>query len=269
MKNFMIAFVLLIATGAYAQFPGYDVELFRNATVAPIEIKPIFQRYAYRDFYTEMNEDHDINILKGFSPPEGKSKYETLVGKEFKVVEIYEIKGKSGVRYTLVLSNEELGTLYYSYSPEYESSYELEFKSEVILPPGFYCKNITTDIVSKSEIWYNAPPEDGIFLSKVMKSGKPVYYVMVAILGASASVNKKGLVLTLEGGTKISKPTVSIDVEVTEHADYRYTAMVAITAAEMKMIGQHPITASKLYIYDNTVLDGAKLSEYAKCLLTK
>lgn len=249
----------------WAQFPGEDVDLLKDATVTPIAMEEMFQPYSYRNFYAEINPTTKaINILKNYKGDgqTGSSNYNYLFGKEFKVSTIYPIDEHE---YTLVLVNDELGTIYYQYDTRFGSSWELKITSEVVLPDDFYCKRIEVSAEYDRTI-YRAPAEGGIFLTKV--TGKYTTYVlMINQLSTTLTTGKKGLELALADGKKISKPEADIDIDVNNYGDYIYTGSTIITEAEMKLISEHAPIGAKVYIHSGTIKNGDLIKEYAKCLL--
>lgn len=86
-------------------------------------------------------------------------------------------------------------------------------------------------------------------------------------LGSTINVGIKGLTLLLENGKKIERPNADIDAKVNKGGSgYLYSAFIELTKEEIDLLINNPITDNRLYIYDGQIKNGAKLSEYLKCL---
>ena len=112
-------FNLLVSFGQ--SFPGDKPELLINKRVKPKEIEESRQEYFYKNFYVEFNkEEKQFTEDKWDNTPfpakdrSATSKYSELVGKEFKVVAVYEITptfSSSDKKYALERVNEEIGKI--------------------------------------------------------------------------------------------------------------------------------------------------------------
>ncbi|MGQ2985028.1 hypothetical protein [Flavobacterium sp.] len=284
MKKTLLTFITILCNlTLFAQnFPGTSPELLLNKIVKPKQIQEMFQQYAYEDFFIEFDKEK-----KQFTKPEKDNKplptgpsyaprsdYQKLVGKEFKVLAIYEMVPKydwQKKQYAIELQSDEFGTIYYSYNSEYESSYELEVVGGINYPEGFFCHEITTEVdkFEKSETYYT-PTEEGISFMKVKKGGKSSTYLSVSVPGSTLNVNKKGLYILFSDGTKFSKPEAKIDVDANS-SGYRYSAFIWLTQAEILMFTKKTITDIKLYIYTDPIeTESSKMvKEYLKCLSKK
>lgn len=278
MRKILLLIAVLISGISFGQnFPAESVDLLLNKTVKPMTLEETMQRYAYKNFYAKF--DTDTKKLEKYKKghrafPSGTSQsdYNKLVGKEFKVVKIYDqtptLSSDAGRYFVLELQNEELGTVYYDYDSKYDFSFELEVVGGLELPEGFYCKDIetTTDKFS-GEITESSDYSEGIKFIKSTKDGVSKIYMAINEPGSTLNVGKKGLILLLENGKKIERPNADIDAKVnTSGKNYVYSAFIELTKAEIDLIINNPITDDRLYIYDGEIKNGAKLSEYLKCL---
>lgn len=92
--------LLIVSTSFGQSFPGDNPELLLNKTVKPKEIRESLQINAYKNFFLEFNKEKKQftkDDKKNKPYPSGQSyslvsDYYKLVGKEFKVIAIYEIK---------------------------------------------------------------------------------------------------------------------------------------------------------------------------------
>jgi len=276
MKQILLLTAVLISSITFGQnFPAESVDLLLNKTVKPKTIEESMQRYAYKNFYSKFDTiSKKLEKYKkghrAFPSGTSQSDYSKLVGKEFKVVKIYDqtptLSSDSGRYFVLELQNEELGTVYYDYDSKYDFNFELEVVGGLELPEGFYCKDIETSTDKFSgETTASSDFSEGIKFIKSTKAGVSKIYMAINEPGSTLNVGKKGLTLLLENGKKIERPNAKIDVEV-GGSNYVYSAFIELTKAEIDLIIKNPITDNRLYIYDGEIKNGAKLSEYLKCL---
>lgn len=267
MKNLVFVCLLFVSVMSWAQFPGENVTLFEGATVTPKQLSESFQRFGYDNFYSALKEDSkDVDRLKEVYKP-GVRKYDLLYGKKFTVASYYPFKDY----YILVLTNEELGTVYYKYSPKYESSFELDFIDVPNLPADFYCQYITYQEFPKHQaVDYSTEQQDRMYFSRTeTKKYGTMYTVNLNQATQELEVNKKGAWLLLDDGTKIEHTTCPIEVKVNSAAEYVYYTYFELTEAQMKKISEHPIVQTSVYTFTHTVAQGGKISKMVACLLKK
>lgn len=276
MRKILLLTAFLISSISIGQnFPAESVDLLLNKTVKPMTLEESMQRYAYKNFYSQFDTiSKKLEKYKkghrAFPSGTSQSDYNKLVGKEFKVVKIYDqtpiLSSDSGRYSVLELQNEELGTVYYDYDSKYDFSFELEVVGGLELPEGFYCKDIeTTTDKFTNDITSSSGYSEGISFIKVTKNGSSKIYLAINEPGSTLNVGKKGLILLLENEKKIERPNAEIDVKISS-SNYVYSAFIELTKAEIDLIIKNPLIANRLYIYDGEIKFGAKLSEYLKCL---
>lgn len=274
MKRIFFTLILMgIILPFYGQnFPGKNVTLLmnRDLKVGPLPLS--HQKFGYDNFYKDKRLRHVLDQNK----PHITTKYETLVGKTFKVVNItpYSAPGE-GLEYRLTLFNKELQTVYFKYSPEYAFLFPFEVIGGIKLPEGFFCNDLNTRKDKfTGDTTISSPFEFGIYFMKIIKDNKPSIYMFVQESGSTLNVNKKGLFFILDNGQKIMRPNAKIKVKVNDVAslgltdDYLYSALIKLTPGEINLLTNHRITDERLYIYDGTIVQepGNLLKEYLKCL---
>lgn len=277
---FTIIFSFTFLTVLSQSFPENNPELLINKIVKPKEISESLQKYAYKNFYVEFDIEKkqftkDDKNNKPFATGPSYSvisDYSKLVGKEFKVVEFYEIVSKyssSRKVYAVELENAEIGTIFYKYDPTYENSFELEVVGGLEYPEDFFCSKINSkkDKFEDKETFFT-PTENGINFMKTVEKGKSSIYLMVKVNGSTLNVSKKGLYILFDDGTKFTKQETSIDTNVSSESGYIYSAFIELTQADIKLLTEKNITDTRVFIYDGTVdKDSAKkIIEYLKCL---
>lgn len=282
MKNFFFTLSMsMIFISIFSQsFPESNPELLINKTVKPKAIAEVLQKYAYKNFFLEFDKEKKqftkIDIKnRPFAVGPGYSlvsDYSKLLGKEFKVLEIFEMVSKysfSGKEYAIEMENPEIGKVFYKYDPRYEQSFELEVVGGLDYPEGFFCSKIQ-EIKDKFEdkVTFYTPTENGISFTKIVEKGKTFIYLSVKVNGSTLNVSEKGLAILFGDGTKFNKPEVSIDTKVSSGSGYVYSAFIQLTQAEIKLFTENNITDTRVYIYDGSVdTDSAKkIKEYLKCL---
>lgn len=277
MKKLLLLSIILISGLTYGQdFPAKSVDLLLNKTVKPKALKESMQKYAYKNFYSKFDTVSKKleKYKKGHRAfPKGtfQSDYDKLVGKEFLVTKIYDQKSTlssdEGRYSVLELKNPELGTVFYNYDSKYDFEFELEVVGGLELPEGFYCKDIeTTTDKFNGETTASSDYSEGIKFLKITKNGSSKIYMAINESGSTLNVGEKGLILLLENGNKIERPNAKIDVDTGSGRNYVYSAFIELTKKEIDLIINNPITDDRLYIYDGEIKNGAKLSEYLKCL---
>jgi hypothetical protein len=202
------------------------------------------------------------------------SNYASLAGKVFKVISLKQYT-KSVVYHNakLKLENPEIGILYFDYFTGLMDSFPFEIIGGLGYPEGSLCKEIE-EFKDKftNEITYRSPASEGITFIKVKKGNNVSTYLSIRIDGSTLNFNEKGVILLLNNKLKIIKPEEKLDVEVntrTNEYDYIYSAFIRLNTNDLKLLTQNIITDVRLYIYDKTIINGAKTKEYLKCIIKK
>jgi hypothetical protein len=276
---FVIINLAFLSTIFGQNFPGDNPELLLNKTVKPKEIKEELHQYNYENFFLEFNKKK-----KQFTKNENKNKpfpsssyswlsdYNSLLGKEFKVMAIYEIDPNnsiSGKEYALEIGNEEIGVIFYKYNPKYMHSFELEVVGGLDYPPGYFCDKIEhrKDKFEDKETLFS-PLTNGIALIRTIANGKSYIQLMVIVNGSTLNFDAKGLFILFSDGTKILKPATKVDVEASNGSRYIYSASIGLQQNEIKLLTEKSITDIKVYIYEEAVdkESAFKIKEYLKCI---
>jgi hypothetical protein len=273
--------VFIVSTLFGQSFPGDNPELLLNKTVKPKEIDESLQKYAYKNFFLEFNKEK-----KQFTKDEKRNKpfpsgpsysvvsdYNKLVGKEFKVIDIYEIVSQysySNKVYAIEIENNEIGTIFYKYDPKYEYSFELSVVGGLDYPEGYFCDKIEhkVDKFENKETFYT-PTENGISFIKTIENGNSIIYLSVRENGSTLNYDIQGLYILFSDGSKFTKPNEEIDVDVSSGSGWIYSAFINLSQEEMELLSEKNITDTKLYIYEGTVDNesATKIREYLKCLM--
>lgn len=279
-KLFTICFILTIINVFGQNFPENNPKLLLNKTVKPKEINEALQQYSYKNFFVSFNKDKkqftkDDKKNKPFSSGPSYlpvSDYKKLIGKEFKVIEIFEITPKytsSDKEYAIEIENPEIGKIFYKYDPRYEHNFELEVVGDLDYPEDFFCSKIKNekDKFEDTERFYT-PSENGISFMKTISKGKSIIFLSVSNYGSSLSIAKKGLTILFEDGTKFTKSDANIDTKANSGRGYFYSVFIQLTQEEIIVFKEKNIADSRVYAYDNKIKEDSakKIRAYLKCL---
>lgn len=270
MKRIFFTLILIgLVLQIYGQsFPGKDVNLLMNRVLQVMPLSKSHQEIGYDNFYKDKRLRHVLDQNSSYMT----TKYETLVGKTFKVVNItpYSAPGE-GLEYRLTLFNQEFHTVYFKYSPEFAFLFPFKVIGGIKLPIDFFCSDLKTRIDKfTGDTTINSPIVSGIYFMKLIKDKKQSIYLYVQISGSTVNVNKKGLFFILDNGQKIMHPNAKIKVRVNDVIpnDYFYSALIKLNPVDIDLLTHHRITDERLYIYDGTIdkEPGNLLKQYLKCL---
>jgi hypothetical protein len=261
MKKFFSIALLTLALSTYAQFPGRHPELLLNKEVQVTDLSPRLQTFGYRDFHKK----EEIKVT------DKAIKYSDLVGKTFRVTDVkpYDKNGESN--FILKLESSENGIMYYNYSPAFEDIYRLSVIGGLTLPEEVYCSDLKSETDKfTSQVKTTVPYTEGVSFIKVEKDGKSTIYLIINQIGSTLKLGD-GFILLLENGKRIENASEKIDVKVnsgyTGATGYVYSAFVALSENDIKLLSENSITDKRLYIYDGVVKNGNKIKEYLKCLV--
>jgi hypothetical protein len=282
MQKLVILLFLFSTFNLFSQsFPGEDANLFLNKIVKVAEFDESLQKYHYKNFFNTFDiEKKELPNDKKKNKPFGSglsyspvSEYSKLVGKEFKVTNVYELEKKysfSKKEFVLELQNQELGIIFYKYNSKYEHDLEIEVVGGLEFPEGFYCKDLSIeeDKFEKVKRSYS-PYVSGVSFMKNEKGGKVSIYMSIRESGATLNVNEKGLYLLLENDKRISRPNAEIDVDAGSGSNYVYSAFIELSKKEIDLLLNNKITDDKLYIYTGEIgtESAKKIQEYLKCII--
>jgi hypothetical protein len=282
-KIYLTVFCLFVAIFAFGQgFPANSPKLLIGKVVKAKEVKEELRKYLYKNFYTSFDskkaEFPDDKPKNKLFPTESAvyalSEYGKLVGKEFTVTEVIEVKPKysfSKTSYALKMKNEEIGDVYYKYDPSFELDFELEVVGGLEYPAGFFCADITEEKDKfENSTKYITPATNGIVIIKIAKGGTKTTYLSLTTSGSTANVGKKGVTILLEGGAKLTFADIVVEPKV-NRTSYSYNAFIPLKETDLKALESNKITDFRLYVYDREINSESanKVKEYFKCINQK
>ena len=246
------------------------------------------QEYGYHNFYLEFDtekkqftKDYDKN--RPFPTKSGSntvSDYNKLVGKEFKVLKIYEIIRKDSLSpkdYAIKIENKEIGILFFRYNPKYtsENDFELEVIGGLEYPESFFCSEIKSqkDRFTDKQTFYT-PSKEYFRVIKYVENSYSSIYLKATLSVYSLSSNPQGLFFILEDGTKIFRQNAEVerDLEMEKLLDmpgyYFYTSTIKLRDYEIKKLSEKRLTDVRIDNKESTVnqYKSEQIRGYFKCL---
>ena len=103
----------------------------------------------------------------------------------------------------------------------------------------------------------------------ITTSGKSVYYLYVSLEDSYCTVDGVGLVVLFTDGTKISKPSLSVDCNYYGGEGYTYSSFIRLTQNEVILFSQKEIKGYKLYIFNESVSteNALEFKNMVECLI--
>lgn len=137
-------------------------------------------------------------------------------------------------------------------------------------PEGYFCNDIekeTDKFTNKTT--FSSPVLNPISYVKTVIEEEVHTYIKIDVIGITANVSKKGVIILFEDGSKINKPDVDVNAQVNKGGDgFLYTAFFELNKEEIDILSQKNITDVRLFIYDREIKN-VKLKEYMKCIKEK
>jgi hypothetical protein len=235
-------------------------------------------------FYSNLkyfNSMYDNNVVYPSDEYEFVTEKDSLMNKIFLVSDIVDKNGKSliGNEYIPYLDNPIFvlidtfynQTLYF----KYEKNYDFNF------PFDSFGINYSKDILSSdieirkddftNEVKINTPILSGnqispMIIHKIIKGSTSSYYLSLRTIGYDVNVNKSGVIILFEDGSKWSRQS-KVDVEVADDG-FEYTSYIRLTNNDLSIFSSKRVKKFRLYIYDQSVNIGIaeKFKVYASCI---
>lgn len=264
MKDIFFAVILSLSfLKTFSQnFPGYNPELLINKTVKPIKIMESLQEYGYSNFYLEFDtvkkqftKDYEKNRPFPISINNNiVSDYNKLVGREFKVLEIYKIDTTNSFLskdYAIKIENAEIGTLFFRYNPKFTS--EIDFELEIVgglnYPEDFFCSEIKSqkDRFTDKETFYT-PAKKYFRIIKYIENSITTIYLQATVSVISLKSSPKGLYFIFEDGTKLYRKDAEVirNIEMEKLLDmpdyYFYSSTIKLKDSEIQKLTEKKLT---------------------------
>ena len=128
--------------------------------------------------------------------------------------------------------------------------------------------DFTNEIIINSRIvFYNKTSPVTIY--KYINKNVITYYLSLKTYGFTPIALEKGVIILFEDGSKLNKPNVNIDIQVTQNANYEYSAFFRITTSELSILRSKKIKKFRLYIFDEIINEefSIRFPEYVKCVM--
>lgn len=254
---------------AQIKFAGKDVSLYVGQILTP-KVKPNLPKdQGYRGFTKKANTSsfHDNCPEIVYCHKYYYSNYDSLVNLSFLCTKVIPMEiNPLKQHYLLQLYNAKTDTIYYRYNASSEYTFDLEVKGGITPKDGFYCKDIQLENDKfTSERIYRTPLLEPIAFEKRINKTLVQYYLILSTVGSTASKGQ-GVIILLENGEKLIKSIVQTTVRVNSNAKFVHSASILLTSTDISKLQKFKITDFRVYIYDETDIEGIKYRDYIKCL---
>nr|WP_322624274.1 hypothetical protein [uncultured Flavobacterium sp.] len=246
-----LVFLCLIGNCLAQDFPGPHYKALLGKKVTPKKI--LSERYD--NFYVRPGSSEKYR-QSGYGTP-----VEHLFGKIFMVIN-FEVNSRGTF---LVLSNAEIGKLYYEYRENSPISFELNVLDDFTFPDEACSEIISTTDKFTDQITHKMPVKYEIVFIKI----GPTTYVYLTTKSRSVEVGKKGVYLLLGNGKKIVNMDEEIKVKTGDDLLYHYSVMIPLTDSDLEKLRESYVTDYRLYIFDEYVYAGKLYQKHLQCILSK
>ncbi len=254
----LLLFLTCFSFNALAQFPAENVYILLNTEVEVAVKEKSQQQYGYDRFFV------DEGLKTRYILKSGPTPYDSLVGKKFKVIDIFDFQRYGERKYKLKLENPKIGILYYDYDPTIKLIYPFTYSKET----NEYCSKLTRRIDKfTNEVTIDTPLLSSISFTKVISNKTFKLYMSVTQKGTTLNVGEHGLTILFSNGKKLSKPNAKIIVDPGSEGGWNYSAFIPLLPADIKLLSENIITDVKLYIYDGSINNGSELKDLLSCVI--
>lgn len=161
--------------------------------------------------------------------------------------------------------------IYFKYDKKYEDSFPFN-TSTINYPADYFCSKIEKEKDEfTNELRFSSPLMNGRQISpmtiyKYINKGKTVYYLSLRTNGSTVNVNKSGVIILFQDGTKWTRAS-KIDVEAGSNG-FEYSAFITLTPTDLTTFLTKRIKKFRLYIYDEEVnsSDADRFKLYTECI---
>jgi hypothetical protein len=236
--------------------------------------------YMFYDDLKYCQKPYDNNVVYSDSKYKYKTVKDSIINMIFLVEDIIDKNGNpyknSHFGKAILLLHDTITNkkIYYPYNA---SAYNFPFLvSNFKFDLTLLCLQINKNIDDfTKEITFNTPRIENVRIApmiiyKTIKNGKVYYDLSLTTYGSTVNIGKTGIIILLDDGTKINKPTIKIDVNAKSDG-FEYRAYVRLTEAEVKLLATKQINKFRLYIYDKEVdsFFAEKFLHYVNCIIGK
>lgn len=267
MKNLTFFITLLFSALLSAQnFPGTNTQLLLNREVKVLDTESAKQ-YGYREFY----KDKALNSV--YACCQGRNaKYEKLVNRLFKVVEITPVQGfksSGGTKFALTLKDES-EIIYFNYDSQYEFSFPFEVIGGIEIPDEYYCEFVKEEkSVTSSGNVLVSDTKEGIFFFKMNSNGTDTYLVNITVPSDKVVPVGKGASIELENGYVITMPNVSVKAIDNGYGGKAYSATLALLEKDIEMLKTSKIVNNTVNGISTSISQGYTHRGIFRCIAGK
>lgn len=161
--------------------------------------------------------------------------------------------------------------IYYKYDKDFELSFPFN-TSKINYPANYFCSKLEkekdefTNKVKISSPIISGGKISPMTIYKHISNGKSVYYLSLRTIGKTVNINKSGVIVLFQDGTKWTRAS-QIDVEA-ESNGFEYSAFISLTPTDLLTFSTKKIKKFRLYIYDEEVNSSAaeRFKLFTECI---
>lgn len=161
--------------------------------------------------------------------------------------------------------------IYYKYDKEDETKFPF-VTSKINYPVNYLCSKIEKEKDDfTNELRFSSPLMSGreilpMTIHKYINKGKSTFYLSLSVTGNTVNVNKNGVIILFQDGTKWTRAS-KIDVE-SGSSGFDYSTFITLTPNDIMTFSTKKIKKFRLYIYDKEVnsSDADKFKLYTECI---
>lgn len=285
---FLLSFVSIVSklnaqTNFENNFLGKDYLLYKGVKFKLSENAYLGFDYTFYSDLKNCQTKYDNNVIYPDPSSINITIMDSLKNRIFNVENIIDASGneliesfkiESNITPIFLLKDLSSGQLIYF---KYNSEREIKFPfltSKIIYPINYFCTKIEKEIDEfTNEIKFSTPSiSDGEILPmsilKIISKGKTIYYLSLRTQGNTININKTGVIILFQDGTKWTKES-KIDADAGRNG-FDYSAFISLNPNDLAIFSTKKIKKFRLYIYDQEISPrNAELFKYyVDCIKT-
>lgn len=239
--------------------------------------------YTFYNSLDHCQRKFDNNVIYPDSKYYFKTVKDSLINRIFKVDNIIDKQGNELTKESKLLDgNKPIFVLkdtannqiiYFKYDKNYDFNFPFE-SSGIVYSKDLLCSGLErkvddfTDKITISSPLLSGNRISPMIIYKTMSKGVSVYYLSLSTSGNTVNVNKTGVNVLFDDGTKWNRQS-KVDVEATSDG-FEYSSFIKLTQNDLIVFSKKRIKKFRLYIYDEDVNYGEaeKFKSYVDCIRT-
>jgi len=285
-QNFLLLTLILICITSNAQkfehnYLGQDFLLYKDAFFKLKEDAITGFSYSFYSDLKYCQARYDNNVIYPEKEYYFNTAKDSLVNRLFIVENIIDKNGQTLVNSSsdepifILKDSISKQLIYFKYNKKSEHDFCFN-TSKIKYDESIFCTKVERIVDDfTGEVKISSPIMIGEHLSpiliyKFLKKGKAtLYYLSLRTSGSTLNINKNGVTVLFEDGTKWNKQQAKVNVDANSNG-YDYSAFIQLNDAELITFITKKIKKIRLYIYDENVKpsDADKFRLFVKCIKT-